>query len=174
MGIAKHFRRDHKDYRSWRDIFIKKDAPDFILKEAEEEETQQQTTVIEEEEIPTCQQDIVQLSMQQALDVPPSATFIQTQNPTLVTTAQPPPSVIILQPMPVNEQFLVSSTPQTIYLQPAAAPSHIQLIPAIPTMGYQVIPQHPPAPPVFLQANPDPNMTSSPAIPFVFPLNPIQ
>ena len=32
VGVAKHFRRDHKDYRSWRDVFIKKDAPDFILK----------------------------------------------------------------------------------------------------------------------------------------------
>lgn len=33
VGVAKHFRRDHKNYRSWRDVFIKKDAPDFILKE---------------------------------------------------------------------------------------------------------------------------------------------
>ena len=36
MGVAKHFRRDHKDYRSWRDVFIKKDAPDFILKPNED------------------------------------------------------------------------------------------------------------------------------------------
>ena len=40
--IAKHFTNDHKDYRSWRDVFLNKDAPQFILKEDKlefEEET---------------------------------------------------------------------------------------------------------------------------------------
>ena len=36
VGIAKHFRRDHKDYRSWRDVFIRKDAPNFVLRQQEE------------------------------------------------------------------------------------------------------------------------------------------
>ena len=40
VGVAKHFRRDHKNYRSWRDVFIKKDAPDFILQEPDIENDQ--------------------------------------------------------------------------------------------------------------------------------------
>ena len=40
VGVAKHFRRDHKNYRSWRDVFIKKDAPDFILQEPDTENDQ--------------------------------------------------------------------------------------------------------------------------------------
>ena len=51
MGVAKHFRRDHKDYRSWRDVFIKKDAPDFILKPNEANDEIENV-----EEIPTSEQ----------------------------------------------------------------------------------------------------------------------
>ena len=32
VGVAKHFRRHHRDYRSWRDVFLNKDAPHFVLK----------------------------------------------------------------------------------------------------------------------------------------------
>lgn len=31
--ISKHFCEEHRDYRSWRDVFIKKDAPPFVLRE---------------------------------------------------------------------------------------------------------------------------------------------
>ncbi|XP_059096381.1 RNA-binding protein 33-like [Tigriopus californicus] len=33
--ISRHFCEEHKDFRSWRDVFIKKDAPPFILKDAD-------------------------------------------------------------------------------------------------------------------------------------------
>ena len=32
VGVAKHFRRHHRNYRSWRDVFLNKDAPHFVLK----------------------------------------------------------------------------------------------------------------------------------------------
>ena len=32
VGVAKHFRKHHRNYRSWRDVFLNKDAPHFVLK----------------------------------------------------------------------------------------------------------------------------------------------
>ena len=31
--ISKHFREKHRDYRSWRDVFLNKDAPPFVIKD---------------------------------------------------------------------------------------------------------------------------------------------
>ena len=102
VGVAKHFRRDHKDYRSWRDVFIKKDAPDFILQPPAPEPSgspASSPSPLTSHQQPDHNLQVVAADLQ---DVP------------LVTTAPPAGSTLqqILQPLSVIQQ------PQVIYLQP--------------------------------------------------------
>jgi len=41
VWLAKHFTNDHADYRSWRDLFLNKDAPQFVVRDDEERDAEE-------------------------------------------------------------------------------------------------------------------------------------
>ena len=94
VGVAKHFRRDHKDYRSWRDVFIKKDAPDFILQPPGPGRSPSSPQRQPDHNFQVVTADLQDVP--QATAAPPAASPVQQ----------------IFQPLSVIQQ------PQVIYLQP--------------------------------------------------------
>ena len=99
VGIAKHFRKHHKNYRSWRDVFLKKDAPHFVLNDDLPEEpapqpTVQQPTVILPPATATFQPPMVHPN-------PPQIVLPAVVNPMLQTDQTQQQPMIILQPQPM-------------------------------------------------------------------------
>ena len=172
VGVAKHFRRDHKDYRSWRDVFIRQDAPDFILKPTEDIDTNEEVTEEpDQEKVPDEIQNTELLPQQ---TVTPSSGLLmlaspQSENTNTQTQSLPPtqpnvnvvphqqpqivqlpiphqPQYIVLQPQPILEPQPVIFNSLPIISQPVISSNGIPLV--IPQFG--VLPSQQPLQPQIL------------------------
>ena len=172
VGVAKHFRRDHKDYRSWRDVFIRQDAPDFILKPTEDIDTNEEVTEEpDQEKVPDEIQNTELLPQQ---TVTPSSGLLmlaspQSENTNTQTQSLPPtqpnvnvvphqqpqivqlpiphqPQYIVLQPQPILEPQPVIFNTLPIISQPVISSTGIPLV--IPQFG--VLPSQQPLQPQIL------------------------
>ena len=161
VGVAKHFRRDHKDYRSWRDVFIRQDAPDFILKppehidDANEEdidETEQEkvtenvcdTELLPQQPPVTPSSGLLMMAsphsgnstnqIQSLLPTQPNINVVPHQQPQMVPLPIPhQPQYIVLQPQPILEPQPVIINTLPIIPQPIISSNGIPLV--IPQFG---------------------------------------
>ena len=104
------FRRDHKDYRSWRDVFIKKDAPDFILQPPGPSRSLSSPPLTPQRQ-PDHNFQVVAADLQdvpQATAAPPAASPVQQIFQPLSVIQQP--QVIYLQPVQPTEFIMVRKT----------------------------------------------------------------
>ena len=140
VGVAKHFRRDHKDYRSWRDVFIRKDAPDFILKPPDENDENIEGNVEHETNLSVTEREEIQQqnsNNQGLLMVPSSITNLSSANLSSTNlieenTSQSLPNQPIIAPPSINipsqAVIQIPQQPQIIQL-PMAQPQYIILQP---------------------------------------------
>ena len=172
VGVAKHFRRDHKDYRSWRDVFIRQDAPDFILKPPDDIDNNEEDTEEPEHEIGPDEIQNTELQPQQPVTpssgllmlaspqsgntntqiqtlplTQPNVNVVPHQQPQIVQLPIPhQPQYIVLQPQPILEPQPVIFNTLPIISQPVISSSGIPLV--IPQFG--VLPSQQPLQPQIL------------------------
>ena len=172
VGVAKHFRRDHKDYRSWRDVFIRQDAPDFILKPPEDIDTNEEDTEEPEQEKGPDEIQNTELLPQQPVTpssgllmlaspqsgnanaqtqtlppTQPNVNVVPHQQPQIVQLPIPhQPQYIVLQPQPILEPQPVIFNSLPIISQPVIPSNGIPLV--IPQFG--VLPSQQPLQPQIL------------------------
>ena len=172
VGVAKHFRRDHKDYRSWRDVFIRQDAPDFILKPPEDIDTNEEDTEEPEQEKGPDEIQNTELLPQQPVTpssgllmlaspqsgnanaqtqtlppTQPNVNVVPHQQPQIVQLPIPhQPQYIVLQPQPILEPQPVIFNTLPIISQPVISSNGIPLV--LPQFG--VLPSQQPLQPQIL------------------------
>lgn len=138
VGIAKHFRKDHKNYRSWRDVFISKDAPNFVLRtENEETEAEPDSTAQRQEEPITGSSEVARITSplpisslegQVQLRIP-----VQPVNPQVNTSSQASPS-----PQPLNQSITLNQ-PVILNQQPDLTGFQQLNLPVYPAVTNQLI-----------------------------------
>ncbi|XP_040563320.1 uncharacterized protein [Lepeophtheirus salmonis] len=139
IRITKHFHVDHKNYRSWRDVFLRKDAPHFIVKKnrgkLDEEGTS--TPPLDRTNVPLQSPNTNPLESLQKLAASPASSSAAS-SPPMEIQPNSPPSTLGNNPQNIPSQNNAPNCnsqqiPIGIPLQPQA--------PFIQTLGQQFLPQ---------------------------------